>query len=75
MDQRRVDQALALDAASPLEARRHHQRAEVATPGGSARVARVEMALVYDLDVAGLETSAERRLDAFAPPTFHDVRS
>ena len=68
-----IDEALALDEAFPLEAIRDDENAEVSTPGLRARVPGVEMALVDDLDVHGIEKLAKARRDASsAIGRFHE---
>ena len=61
-----VHEALALESALAFEAIRDDERAEVPTPGTGAGVARVERALVHDLDVGGRERVAQLLLDVQA---------
>ena len=65
--ERRVDEALARDGAEALEARRDDDHAVVARAAAPPRVARVQSALVDDLDGKGVERAAQRGLDALAP--------
>ena len=70
LGQHGVDPTLALDSVLAVELLRHDHGAKMTAPRGGTRVAGVEVALVDDLDVHGVEAAPQLGLDA-SPPIRH----